>query len=89
MCQKQRNTVIDSMDESQIGGISKIVGKFLRSDKMLTKRHVVKRLHKNINTLIDLGKTNRKVSSGKKKEIMKQAGGFLPFLLPLLLGSIM
>ena len=76
----KRNQLIDIGNKDNINAICQCIRNVLKGNIHL-KDHEINKLRKYKNTLFTLAKKN--TSLIKKKQALKQRGGFLPFLLPL------
>lgn len=84
---KQRNAIIDTMDNNQMNQFARVVKQFMSSDYKMPAKHM-KRLQKDnkfVRALI-----NPKVPLSTRKQILQQSqrGGFIGAVLPMLLKSV-
>ena len=79
---KQRQALVESMNNSQLGAIKNVTKKFLASDYVVPAP-VLKRLVKDRDLLYEL--IGKKTPVTRQKSILNQTGGFIHALLPLAL----
>lgn len=82
---KRRNLLIDYADKDDINAICECIFNVLQGNIKLPKKHKLK-LAKDKACLRSL--ISGKMSLKKKKTSLKQKGGFLPFILPAIIGAI-
>ncbi len=80
----QRAQLIESLNQKQVCEIQDVVKAFL-DRKIDVPPNVISKLKKDKAFLYEFCKSNTPLR--EKKEMIYQKGGFLPFLLPLLIGS--
>lgn len=82
---KQRNQLIDIANGSQIKSVTECVMNLLSGNIPLSK-HQLSQLKKHRKQMREL--TKRQLSIKRKKQILKQKGGFLGAILPLAVSAI-
>lgn len=84
---KQRNAIIDTMDNAQMNQFGKMVKQFMSSDYKMPAKHLkrLQRDNKFVKALMD-----PRVPLVTRKKILQQTqkGGFLGAVLPMLLKSV-
>ena len=82
---KRRDALIDLADKNEIQALAEIFLNTIRGNVPLTNAQL-KRLEKYKKVLRKL--SEKQCSVKKKKKILKQQGGLLPFLLPLAFSAL-
>ena len=82
---KKRNVLLDLADKEQIGSICEIILNLLTGNLPVGEKEK-RKLNKHKSTLRELSK--KKLSLKKRKQILKQKGGFLSVLLPLAVSAL-
>lgn len=79
---QQRETLIQSLNKGQLDDISRMLRAFMNGKFKVTDG-VIKKLKKDKQFLYCLADCKTPIE--ERKDIVRQKGGFLPFLLPLLI----
>ena len=82
---KQRDAIVNTMDNKQMNQLSKVFKTFWKSNQQMPKKHL-KRLQKDRRFVEAM--MNPKIPLGIKKKILTQKGGILGALLPMVLKSV-